>query len=136
MGTTTFTTTVTSTQGTAKWPVNLERPQQGVIRLRHAYDEEGVSLGKLQEALLRMATKKETRDRVGGATRAGDRNQGLGWVDQWFNASWIPRGCRVDKSTGYSYELANSRVRVVPETIEATEKLKRARKTVEEYHLV
>lgn len=127
---------VRSTEGAGKWPVKLDRPQQGVVRLGVAYHDEGASLGQVQEALLKIATNEKSRARVGGATRAGDTSQGLGWVDQWFTRSWTPPGCRVDKTAGYSYRIASSRVRIVPETPEATEKLGKARKTVEQYRLV
>jgi len=129
-------TVVRSTEGTGKWPVHLDRPQQGVVRLGIPYHENGATLKSIQDALLRAATNDKTRARVGGVTTAGDTSKGLGWVDQWFNKSWIPPGCRVDKSRGYSYQMGNSRIRLVAESIEAKAKLRKARETVENHNLV
>lgn len=117
--------------GKAKWPVNLNRLNQQVVTLGLAYADRGVSLGRLQEALLKIAKSESTRIRLGGKTSRGDTGQGFGYIEQWFVPSWAPKGCRVEKTKNYDYCKATSRIRIFAEINSAQEKLAIARQTIE-----
>jgi len=123
-------------RGKAKWPVHLERLAQQVVILGLACAERGVSLGRLQETLLKIAKSKNTRNRVGGKTYRGDTGQGFGYIDQWFVPSWGPSGCRIEKTRDYDYCDATCRIRIIAETNAAQAKLAIARHTVEQKCLV
>jgi len=117
--------------GVADWPVRLNRKQQRVVVLGLAAADRGVSIGRLQDALIESVQLSKTSPIVSGRTRKSDTKNGRGYVDQWFTPSWVPMDVIVEKSINYDYCIRSSRVRLVPRTEAASEKLLMARRTIE-----
>jgi hypothetical protein len=121
--------------GRGEWPKQLNRKTQKVIVLGLAAAERGVSLGRLQVALLEGAELAKTQSSVAGETSEGNTRTGLGYVDQWFAPSWVPKGCTVEKTEDFKYTVPSSRVRLIASSQKASDKLREARETVERHCL-
>ena len=117
--------------GEGDWPVYLDRKAQKVVVLGLASSIRGVSIGRLQETLITTAYLAKTKPVISGVTKPHDTKKGRGYIDQWFTSSWVPKGCRIEKSKNYNYCIKESRVRIVGITRVAKEKLKKAQDTVE-----
>ena len=109
----------------------MNRISQNVIALGLAASDRGVSLGRLRQAMLEYATLPKTAPILRAPTKRGDTRHGLGYVDQWFVPSWVPKGCYVEKTAGYDYTDSRSRVRLIPITPTAKERLQQSRYSVE-----